>query len=132
LEETRRKEVDWKEKEQVWVSAPTNSTSGGWEVNLDDQWWVASDEKLFTTFYAMSRGIWPSVEGGVEVVIDVHSVLEGPVDKECSTCRLLVFVDCLSVIDLLSFLHYTTIGTSDGSCTSLGPYGGPHLFVVSC
>jgi hypothetical protein len=37
----------------------------------------------------MSRGAWLSVESGVKVTIDVHSVLEGPVDKECSTCRLL-------------------------------------------
>jgi hypothetical protein len=56
--------VDWKEKEQVWASAPTNSTSGGWEVNQDDQWWVALDEKLFTTCYAMSRGIGPRGFGG--------------------------------------------------------------------
>jgi hypothetical protein len=121
LVEACKREAEWKEKEQVWASAPSTSTSCGWEVNQDDQWWVASDEKLFTIFYAMSRGIWPSVEGGVEVVIDIHSVLKGSVDKERSACRLLVFVDRLSVVDLLSFLRYSTVGTSNGSCASLGP-----------
>jgi hypothetical protein len=77
LDEANRREAEWREKEQVWLSAPTNSTSDGWGINEDDQRWVASDEKLFTTLYAMSRGTWPSVEGGVKVTIDVHSVLEG-------------------------------------------------------
>jgi hypothetical protein len=89
LVEAQRREAEWKDKKQVWESAPTNSTGNGWDVNEDDQQWVALDGKLFTTLYAMSRGIWPSVEGGVEVTIDVHLVLEGSVDKECSACRLL-------------------------------------------
>jgi hypothetical protein len=72
------------------------------------------------------------VEGGVEVVIDIHSVLKGSVDKEHSACRLLVFVDCLSVIGLLSFLCYSPIGTSNGSCVSLGSHRGTYSFVVPC
>jgi hypothetical protein len=113
--ETRRREVEWKEKEQAWSLASTNST-GGWDVAEGDYWWVALDEKLFTMFYAMIRGTWLSVEGGIEVSIDVHLVLEGSADKEHSACRLLVYVDRLSVLDLLSFLRYSTVGTSDGSC----------------
>jgi hypothetical protein len=52
-------------------------------------------------FYAMSRGTWPGVKGGVEVVIDVHSVLEDLVDKECSACRLL---DSLITFQSLTYL----------------------------
>jgi hypothetical protein len=80
----------------------------------------------------MSRGTWPSVEGGIEVAIDVHSVLEGLVDKERSACRLLLFIDRLLVPDLLSFLHYSTIGTFDGSCVSLGSHQGTHSLVIPC
>jgi hypothetical protein len=69
--------------------APTNSTDDGWGVAEGDARWVSPDEQLFTTFYAMSRGTWPSVERGVEVKIDVHSVLEGSMDKERSACRCL-------------------------------------------
>jgi hypothetical protein len=39
--------------------------------------------------HAISRGTWPSVERGIEVTIDVHSVLEGSMDKERSACRCL-------------------------------------------
>jgi hypothetical protein len=89
LDEARRREVEWREKEQVWASAPTNCADGGWGVAEGNDRWVGSDEQLFKTFYALYRGTWPSVEGGVEVTIDVHSVLEGSVDKERSACRSL-------------------------------------------
>jgi hypothetical protein len=130
--ETRRSKAKWKEKEQVWSLTPTNSTSDSWGVAEGDHWCVALDEKLFTTFYAMSRGTWLSMEGGIKVTIDVHSVLKGSVDKECSTCRLLVFIDRLLVPDLLSFLCYTTVSTSDGSHVSLGPHQGTHPLIVAC
>jgi hypothetical protein len=89
LVESKRREAEWKEKEQVWLSAPTNSTDDGWGVAEGDDRWVGSDELLFTMIYAMRRGTWPSVERGIEVTIDVHSVLEGLMDKECSACRCL-------------------------------------------
>jgi hypothetical protein len=69
---------------------------------------------------------WPdlSVSGasGIQVTIEVKlSVgdLEGH-----STCRLFVFIGCLSVIDLLSSLCHSTIGTSIGSCAPCGSHGG--------
>jgi hypothetical protein len=71
------------------LSALTNSSDDGWGVAEGDDRWVGSDEQLFTTFYAMNRGTWPSVERGVEVQIDIHSVLEGSLDKERSACRCL-------------------------------------------
>jgi hypothetical protein len=89
LVESKRREAEWRGKEQVWSSAPTNSTDGGWEVAEGDDRWVGSDESLFTTIYAMSSGTWPSVERGIEVTIDVHSVLERSIDQERSACRYL-------------------------------------------
>jgi hypothetical protein len=100
LDEARRREAEWREKEQVWASALTNSTSDGWGVAEGDDRWVGSDEQLFNTFYAMYRGTWPSVESGVEVTVDVHSVLEGSMDTECSTCR------CLYPLVAFQFLTY--------------------------
>jgi hypothetical protein len=67
LVEAQKREAEWKEKEQVWSAAPSNSTSG-WGVIEDDphhHLWVSSEEKLFTTFHAMSRGVWLSVEKGL-------------------------------------------------------------------
>jgi hypothetical protein len=97
LDESKRKEAEWREKEQVWLSAPTNSTDDGWSVAEGGDRWVGSDEQLFTTIYTMSRGNWPSVERGVRVNIDVHSVLEKLVNKERSACR------CLHIRTDLSF-----------------------------
>jgi hypothetical protein len=62
----RKQESEWKEKEELWETAPTNSDVG-WDVPADDphrEAWQASDTKLFTSSHAVSRG-WLSVEGGV-------------------------------------------------------------------
>jgi hypothetical protein len=82
--------------------APTNSNTG-WDVPADDPRclaWQASDEKLVTTLYPLSHGwinhSWPSVEGGVEVSVEVHSNMEGLVE-ECTACR------CLCIHTDLSF-----------------------------
>jgi hypothetical protein len=37
---------------------------------------------------------------------------------------LLMIIDCLSVIDLLSSLCHSTVGTSIGSCAPRGSCGG--------
>jgi hypothetical protein len=97
LVEAQAREAEWKKKEQSWATAPTNSDTG-WDILEDDphrQAWLASDEKLFTTFHTMSQG-WLSVEGGVEVSIEVHSDLKDS-EEERPACRLLVFMGCLSV-----------------------------------
>jgi hypothetical protein len=77
----------------------------------------------------MSRG-WPSVEGGIEISIEVHSDLEDS-EKERPACRSLVFIGYLSVSDLLSFLCHSAVGTSGGSCASSGPHRGAYSFIVS-
>jgi hypothetical protein len=62
-----------------------------------------------TTLHAVSRG-WPSMEGGVEVSIEVRLDLSDL--EECPACRSLVSRGCLSVPNLLSLLCYSAIGTS--------------------
>jgi hypothetical protein len=118
LVEARAQEAEWKKKEQSWATVPTDSDAG-WDLQEDDprrQAWLLSNEKLFTTCHAMSRG-WPSVEGGVEVSVEVHLDLKDS-EEEHPACRSLVFMGYLSVPDLLSFLCYSAVSTSSGSCTS--------------
>jgi hypothetical protein len=46
----------------------------GWDIPEGDpcrQEWLGLRAKLVTTLHAMSRG-WPSVEGGIEVSIEVR------------------------------------------------------------
>jgi hypothetical protein len=67
---------------------------------------VTIGESLFTTIHAMSRGNWPSVEGGIEVSIDVHSVLERSIGSERSACRCLcIRTDLVSQPDQPSILQ---------------------------
>jgi hypothetical protein len=83
----RKREAEWKEKEGLWETAPTNSDVG-WDVPADDprrEAWQASDTKLFSTMHTINRG-WPSVEGGVEVSVEVHSNV-GDLTEERTTCR---------------------------------------------
>jgi hypothetical protein len=73
--------------------APSNSDTIGWDVPEDDPCrlvWQASDEKLVMTLYAISRGwpdrSWPSVEGEVEVSVEVHTNVED-IAEERTACR---------------------------------------------
>jgi hypothetical protein len=103
--------VKWKSEAERWETAPT-SGDGGWDIPEDDphcQEWLGLRAKLVTTLHAMSCG-WPSVEGGVEVSIEVCLDLSD--SEERPTCRSLVSIGCLSVPDLLSFLCYSAVGTS--------------------
>jgi hypothetical protein len=69
---------------------------------------------------------WPdlllSVQDGVKVTIEVKSSIREL--EEHSTYRLLVFIGCLSVLDLLSLLYHSAVGTSVRSCAPLGSHGG--------
>jgi hypothetical protein len=111
----RKWEAEWKSKEELWETALTI----GWDIPEDDphhQGWLASGAKLVTTLHAMSRG-WLSVEGGIEVSVEVHSDLSDS-GEERPACRSSVPIGCLSVPDLLSFLRYSAVGTSGGSYAS--------------
>jgi hypothetical protein len=44
LTEARKREAEWKGKEQVWVSALSNRTDDGWGIAEGDEQWVKSDE----------------------------------------------------------------------------------------
>jgi hypothetical protein len=67
------------------------------------------------SYHAHNRG-WSSVEGGIEVSIEVKSDAVEP-ESGRSTCRSPMIIDCLSVSDLPSSLCHSTVGTSLGSCT---------------
>jgi hypothetical protein len=126
----RKREAEWKEKEGLWETAPTNSDIS-WDIPEDDPHrlaWQASDAKLVTTMHAMSRG-WPSVEGGIEVSVEVRSNA-GDLAEERSACRCFVFV-LICPFNLISRLYYSSIGTSDGSCASSGSHCRIDLVLVS-
>jgi hypothetical protein len=87
LTAARKQEAEWKETADSWEKAPTHSVVG-WDVPADDPRrgdWQASDSKLLTTAHAVSRG-WPSVEGGIEVSVEVCSNA-GNLAEERTACR---------------------------------------------
>jgi hypothetical protein len=99
----RKRESDWKDEAERWETAPSNSDGVGRDVPQDDPRclaWQASDEKLVTTLYAISRGwpnrSWPSMEGGVEVSVEVCTSV-GDLAEERSACR------CFCISTDLSF-----------------------------
>jgi hypothetical protein len=104
---------------------PSTPLEEGWGAPMDDKHraeWSALDIKVSISYPSCNHG-WPSVEGGVEVVIEVCSdVVE--LEKEHSACRSLMIIDGLSVLDLLSLLCYSAVSTSLGSCTSSSSHQG--------
>jgi hypothetical protein len=84
--------------------------------------WLASESRVSTSHPSHNHG-WPSVEGGIEVAIEVCSdIVE--LERKGSACRSLMIIDCLSVPDLLSLLCRSAVGTSLGSCASSGSHRG--------
>jgi hypothetical protein len=113
------REAKWKAKElSNYEQFASEDDEGGWNIPMDDSHrkeWVESDSKVMVSYLRSHRG-WPSVEGGIEVLVEVRLDLR---DSEGghSACRLPMSIGCLSVLDLLSLLCHSTIGTSSGSCT---------------
>jgi hypothetical protein len=93
LDAARKREVDWNEIEQRWESAPRRiDDNGGWGPIEEGSRWVGPDVPLFLALYDMYRGTWPNPVRRIEainVLVEVHSVLEGSLDKERSACRSL-------------------------------------------
>jgi hypothetical protein len=126
----RAREAEWKAKEennytQDWGadSHPSTLLEDGWDAPVDDKRraeWSASDSKVSVSNPSITLG-WPSVEGGVEVSIEVRSDIAEP-ESGRSTCRSLMIIVCLSVRDLLSSLCHSTVSTSPGSCTFSGSH----------
>jgi hypothetical protein len=128
LDATWAKKAEWKAREvqrdeQGWGEdrCPSSPLEGWPDVPVDDECrveWLASESQVSTSYPPHNHG-WPSVEGGIEVAIEVCSdVVE--LERKHSACRSLVIMDCLSVPDLLSLLCHSTVSTSLGSCASSG------------
>jgi hypothetical protein len=137
--ETLAKEVDWKEREvhnnveaahweieapNGWGSTrPTSPIHKGWpstEIVEDGTWPLLSD------VVPLCPDSWPDlslpVQDGIQVTIKVKTSVEE--SEGHSACRSLVFLGCLSVLDLLSSLCHSAIGTSIRSCAHHGACGG--------
>jgi hypothetical protein len=106
-------------------TCPSTPLEEGWGTPVNDERqaeWSASDSKVLVSYPSCNHS-WPSIKGGVEVAIEVClDAME--LERECSACRSLMIIDCLSVPDLLSLLCHNAIGTSFGSCVSSGCYHG--------
>jgi hypothetical protein len=92
LDAARRWEAEWKETEQRWESAPVTDTADDWGPVEEGSRWVGSDVQSFLALYDMYRGVWPNPVRRIEAIdvpVDIHSVLEGSLDKERSACRSL-------------------------------------------
>jgi hypothetical protein len=125
-ESQRDEEIGWGEDRR-----PSSPLEGWPGVSEDDERrkeWAASESRVTTSYHSINRG-WPSIEGGVEVTIEVCSDASKH-EKERSACRSLVIIDYISVPDLLSFLYHSAVGTSFGSCTPSGSHGGIDWVVV--
>jgi hypothetical protein len=72
-----------------------------------------SESRVTTSYHPINCG-WPSIEGGVEVTVEVCSDAS-KLEKERSACRSLMILGCFSVLDILSILYHSAISTSCGS-----------------
>jgi hypothetical protein len=123
LDTARKREAEWKETEQRWESTPTTDTADDWGLIEEGSQWVGSDVQLFLALYDMYRGVWPNPGRGVEAIdvpVDVHSVLEGSLDKERSACRSLYL--------LITFRFPTYLASYD-TAPSVLPMEAAHLIV---
>jgi hypothetical protein len=114
----RDEEIGWGEDHH-----PSSPLEGWPGVSEDDDCrkeWAVSESRVTTSYHTINRG-WPSIEGGVKVSIEVRSDALNSEEK-CSACRSLMILECFSVLDLLSLLCHSAVGTSFGSCTSLGSH----------
>jgi hypothetical protein len=99
-----REELQWKEIEERNCAVKW----GGWldtEESSEGDWPVVP-----------SNAVWPELEVGVEVSVEVRSEV-GDLVKGNSACRSLVIIGCLSASDILSLLCHRTVGTSFRSCS---------------
>jgi hypothetical protein len=58
----------------------------------------------------------------IEVTVETRSSI-GDLVEEHPACRSTVFIDCFSVLDLLSFLCHSAVSTSVRSCTPRSSHG---------
>jgi hypothetical protein len=118
--EAQRDELGWGEDRR-----PSSPLEGWPDIPVDDERrveWSSSESRVLTSYPSHNCG-WPSVEGGIEVAVEVCSDAVEP-ERKRSTCRSLMIIACLSVPDLLSLLCHSAISTSLGSCASFGSRQG--------
>jgi hypothetical protein len=99
-----KEELQWKEIEEKNCAIKW----GGWLDSVDsseDGWPGVS-----------SNAVWPNLEVGVEVSVEVRSEV-GDLALGNYACRSLMIIGCLSVSNLLSLLCHRAVGTSFGSCS---------------
>jgi hypothetical protein len=86
---TIRREEHLEDESGQWEWAPQDGING-WGDPVEYLTWKAFPEKLFLTFYAMSRGrpnrVWPRVDGEEDVSVEVRSRVESLVEVR-PTCR---------------------------------------------
>jgi hypothetical protein len=104
------------ERERVWKAREAQNDAVQWGVDVEsssllEEGWpnVPAEARWHAPIGADG---WLSVEGGVEVSIEVVSdAVE--LERDCSACRLPVIIGCLSFSNLLSPLCHSTVGTSE-------------------
>jgi hypothetical protein len=72
---------------------------------------------------------WPDllVSGASGIQVTIKVKLSVGELEEHFACRSLVLIGCLSVLDLLSLLCHSAVGTSVGSCAPRGSCGGVNM-----
>jgi hypothetical protein len=139
LVETLAKEAKWKDRE-----AHNDAEAACWEVKAPDGWGITPPTSPIHEGWPSvpidaGSGTWPlpsnivplhpdgwpdlspPVQDRVRVTFEVKSSVGD--SEEHSTCRSLVIIGCLSVLDLLSFLCHSAISTSVRSCAPYGSRG---------
>jgi hypothetical protein len=140
LVEMLAKEAEWKDRK-----VHNNAEAARWELEAPDGWgntpptspihegWPGVPIDAGSGTWPLPSDIvllhpdgWPNlsppVQDGVRVTIEVESSV-GDLEEH-SACRSLVIIGCLSVLNLLSFLCHSAVGTSIGSCAPCGSRGG--------
>jgi hypothetical protein len=121
LDAARKREANWNEVEQRWESAPRSPNNGDWGPIEEGSRWVDPDVKSFLVLYDMYRGVWPNLVwkiAVVDILVDVHSVIAGSLDRERSACR--------SLYPLTAFRLLTYLASYDTALSVL-PMEATHL-----
>jgi hypothetical protein len=109
-------ELQWKAIEEKNTAIKWGVFAGS-STPLDDGWPGVPSDAAWPSYSdgPLRADGWPNLEVGVEVSVEVHSDVVDSL-RGNSACRSLMIIECLSVLDLLSLLCHSPVGTSAGSC----------------